>query len=591
MTKKKFVVLTSSKQLIPDNKSELTLLNYGVKNFSLNHIWSKNRVTVLKSPLSDPKKLHIAHDEIMQIFPEFLNILKNKLNRIHSVSQSQDYWNVLLGSWAISYISVVYYRFNAIQNLSKIIPDWETELLTEDSFVVPNNYTDYLSLVMNSDEYNHQLYTQIIAFLGFKFEKKKVVIDSKHHHKINPINPSFKVRLINSFNYILVKFANIFSNRVVFLDIYIPYKLLFKSFFKSKGRFVIYKPKKSLIRGTSVNHDLRKCLLDNNPEELHPLIKLLVHLLPQNLPKAFLEDFKYYESYVKCNFPKHPASVFTSTGLYSNEYTRFWLAQLKMQGVPLGVFQHGGVYGTARYTLGEFLEVSFSNYFYSWGWQDSVISTLNNKVVPSFMFHSKKIQPMKHAKKILFTININSRYFFRLNNTNYFNVEFLLNSQFEFIDNLSHSLHESLIIRNKYDFGWGIKDQYYQRYPKIKFESMGDISLEQSLYKTKIIVLDHCSTIMLEAFKSNIPTVLFWDPNIEKVRNEIEAYFDELVKVGILHYSPESAAETLNTVYSNVEKWWANPKRQAAVSKFRDKFAKVSQDEIKDLFETIKNAK
>ena len=591
MTKKKFIVLTSLKQLIPDDKFELTLLNCGVKKFSLDHIWSKKNIAILKSPLSDPKKLQIAHDEIREIFPEFLDVLKNKLNKIHNVSQSQDYWNVLLGSWAISYISVVYYRLSAIQNLSKIIPDWETTLLTEDSFVVPNNYTDYLSLVMNLDEYNHQLYTQIIDFLGFEFKKKKVKIKSKHHHKINPINPALKVRLINAFNDILVKFANIFSNRVVFLDIYIPYKLLFKSFFRSKGRFVIYKPKKSLICGTSVNHDLRKSLLDNNPEELHPLIKLLVHLLPQNLPKAFLEDFKYYESYVKCNFPKHPTSVFTSIGFYSNEYSRFWLAQLKKQGVQLGVFQHGGVYGTAKYTLAEFLEVSFSNYFYSWGWQDSVINTLNNKVVPSFMFHSKKIQPMKHAKKILFAININSRYFYRLNNTNYFDVEFLLDSQFKFIHNLSHSLNESLIIRNKYDFGWGIKDQYYQRYPKIKFENMGEVSLHQSLYKAKMIVMDHCSTVILEAFKSNIPTLLYWDPKIEKIRNEVVTYFDELVKVGVLHYSPESAAETLNNVYSTVEKWWGDPERQAAVSKFRDKFAKVSQNEIKDLFKIINNAK
>ena len=52
------------------------------------------------------------------------------------------------------------------------------------------------------------------------------------------------------------------------------------------------------------------------------------------------------------------------------------------------------------------------------------------------------------------------------------------------------------------------------------------------------------------------------------IRRELLPYFDDLKKVGIIHHDPVTAAQTLNDIYDDVDAWWNEPERQAAVSNF-----------------------
>ena len=104
----------------------------------------------------------------------------------------------------------------------------------------------------------------------------------------------------------------------------------------------------------------------------------------------------------------------------------------------------------------------------------------------------------------------------------------------------------------------------------------------------KLFVCDHLSTVHAEALSLNIPTILFWDPESYIHRAEARRYLENLHAVGILHYSPESAASKVNEVYDNVDDWWNDHERQLARLDFCDNYAKYSPKAIDEWINELK---
>lgn len=94
----------------------------------------------------------------------------------------------------------------------------------------------------------------------------------------------------------------------------------------------------------------------------------------------------------------------------------------------------------------------------------------------------------------------------------------------------------------------------------------------------RLFVADHLSTIYLEALAVGKPCILFVDPkiNTNRFNSGAQDYFDGLRAVGILHDTPESAAHAVGQIYGDVESWWNEPSRQAALERFRQHFARTS---------------
>jgi len=55
---------------------------------------------------------------------------------------------------------------------------------------------------------------------------------------------------------------------------------------------------------------------------------------------------------------------------------------------------------------------------------------------------------------------------------------------------------------------------------------------------------------------ANVPTIIYLSPDLMKPREEAEPYFNPLRRCGVIHDSPEAAAEHLNYIHHNIEGWW-----------------------------------
>ena len=92
--------------------------------------------------------------------------------------------------------------------------------------------------------------------------------------------------------------------------------------------------------------------------------------------------------------------------------------------------------------------------------------------------------------------------------------------------------------------------------------------------QSRLVVIDHPGTSMLEAFSMNVPVIIFMNPKHWGISKDTEIFFDDLISSEILHLSPESAATHTNKIWSDGRNWWHQKKVQDARMKFCDKFAK-----------------
>jgi len=108
--------------------------------------------------------------------------------------------------------------------------------------------------------------------------------------------------------------------------------------------------------------------------------------------------------------------------------------------------------------------------------------------------------------------------------------------------------------------------------PQISFitdkKSMWEISK-----KYRIVVETLNGTGFLEAMHLNIPAILLINPKINQFNLRFKNYYDQLKDANILHHNGKKAAEFVNSIYENPEKWWNDKKTQEARNFFCSKFA------------------
>ena len=99
-------------------------------------------------------------------------------------------------------------------------------------------------------------------------------------------------------------------------------------------------------------------------------------------------------------------------------------------------------------------------------------------------------------------------------------------------------------------------------------------SIYDMLKNSRLIVCDHCGTTILESMSSNIPTVMFWDPVWQEVRDESKNFIQLLKNAGIYHETPESAAEFIAAIDKDITSWWWKKDVQAAKNEFVYQYAR-----------------
>lgn len=88
------------------------------------------------------------------------------------------------------------------------------------------------------------------------------------------------------------------------------------------------------------------------------------------------------------------------------------------------------------------------------------------------------------------------------------------------------------------------------------------------MLRSNLVIVDYIATSWLESVLMNIPTVFFWNKEAYYLNGDYPGFFEPLISAGICQTDPAKAAQFVETIKDDPEKWW----RQEAVQKAKDAF-------------------
>ena len=579
---KRFLITTAKYSTWRFNEP-VVFLGEWCKIYSQKHKWETLDSAVASYRWDDRQQLFDDYNYLDKIYQIILPIVAGELNKIHHSKHSIRYWRIILGPWLLTFIHILFERYQQISIVSKEYKINGTQISgnsTED--VVPQDMLEFADFFI-SDEWNHHIYSSLIrdfSNIPYTVEHKEAISkDIKHSQNYTRF---FLVTQISSF------FKKIFHRKkeLVFVDF--PLNLTSQLKLLVKYGCLIEKLPKMDLSGLNIDRSLRSWKIELS--HANKFETILSKFIPHQIPLVYLEGYKSMIEYCdQLRLTTSPESIFSSQITYNEEF-KFWTAKKTEKGASLNLLQHGGGYGIGKWFSNEDHEISISDHFFSWGWEKGkFMKVLPLGMLKRNLFKKRSKYDQDHALLILGNL---PRYSYKLFSEvvskqwlNYFN------DQTTFIHSLSDDLRDKLKVKlYQKDYGWNDSLRFKYEFPNVCFVE-GNTSLEELSKLSRVIISTYNGTSFLETIAANIPSIVYWDPSYWELRDDAIPYFQELRKVGIFHESPESAAMQLNTVWDNVFDWWNSNATQEAVINFANKFCYTSPDMLKELIIMTKKHK
>ena len=561
-----------------DTSKDIVFLGEWCRRYSRRTIWEPKGGEVIPYQWRNPQRFHKEYQYVNDLYERLLPLLGNLLNSIHEKKHGPRYWRIMLGPWLYDYIGILYDRYTSLRAALDLYPDLTTIGLSKECFVIPYDTLDF-PLLCSDDPYNLQLYTKILTLFGKDVEKKGFEV--RYKRILRSQRTSWLKTKLKQLARDTINLPHHFGRKrrgVFLVGSYFSRSVELKLFLKTAAIVSVYQNKPVEVTFKQPD-DAARLKLQQLKLKTSEFETILTTLLPFDIPQSFMESYRDIVNEVKRSYPAPPKAILCIGKLYYDEAFKHWAASCAEAGTKLLVFQHGGNYGIASYVYGEKHEMMVADRFYTWGFENG---DYGSKVIPmpaSNFVGRRAMGNQGNKKGVLMATGAMARYFLRITPIEN-HMHDCVNSWWRFVSALSPKIQTKMRVRlYKKDFGGDIVDQWKDCYPEIPIESW-DAPFLESLENCRLFVCDHLSTVYAEALVANKPTILYWDPQIYIIRKSAMPFFDDLRSAGILHYTPESAALAVNSAYDDVKKWWNEPVRQAARSKFCNRFARTAPNAV-----------
>jgi len=583
---KKALITTANEASWFDDQPVLFLGEW-CKIYSRKEVWEKMHYEVMSYHWDDKKKLAKDYEYVLSLYERTLCVLSRKMNLIHKQNRGERYWSILIGPWLAYFIMALYDRWESIRLALKKYDIGETIILVgngED--YVANDMEEFCKIYSIGDNWNHYIYGTILNYIGHDkiiIKDDCVVFDKKNGKE--SVDRNIKSKVISYYNY-LHKFL-VKSNDPFFFKTYVS---PFHECILSLKMGVLPQLWRS-INSVKVGYDADKRNWDIVYKYENDFERYLLSMIPKQIPKIFLEGYNHLcMQYEGLMWPKKPKFIFTSNAIWHETVAMGYMANKIEQGSKLIYGQHGGVYGQAGFTFSEYFEKKVADVYLTWGWKESS-DTVSKKIFPVGIFKKIKKRRYKNIdrKYLLFVLSSHPRYS-SLMSTFTGNNEGLktIFESVKFIKILKNTdIYKNILVRlyvNQY--GWDDKNRIIDEFCDINIEE-GKTSIWKLIAKTKLVVYTYYGTGYLEMIAAGIPTIIICDLNVYPVRDSNVKDMENLRRVGILHYKPESAAEHIKKIWPNVNKWWMSEEVQYVIEKFQKKYCDHTNNKITEILKKV----
>lgn len=521
---------------------------------------------ILKSPYESMDDVLNAANYVQGYTVRIIDQLIPILNSHFNLTLSEKFWKVYLSPSLINILGLFYDRYLNIIKLKKVKEKLKVKVLdcSNDFKIIEKDifYQKFLKL-----EGNLLLFSIILKELKLSNLDLELIDLNRNEGLAELTGITFNRDQVISIesNFLQSLQRKIFLNPSVYIGTVYGLTKLEKIYFLfrilGKGKYLI-NILKNIFTETSwiqkfdfLGSELRNLEASN---EFEKIVNKYIHCF---LPIPSLETIKAFRRFT----PK----IWIGTDIYNNSDIE--LALTKESGGKWINLQHGGGYGALQSLPQTFHEYTLADNFLTWGWEYHHIQKYSKqKNIPKSPMLSKvkNIGVSLFKSKIILISTDHYKCFYKLQSA-------LRTDQHTLYQKMKLNFFDTLDTRIKKSF-------VYRPYP-IKYSNQvepllrASVQVDRKTYKNqtdlyknyKLVVVDHLATSHLISIAMDIPTIIYFDPNMFGLCKEVIPYYEDLKKQGIVFHSPKEAAEKVNEVFDNVEQWWNDTKRQEALNKFR----------------------
>ena len=314
-----------------------------------------------------------------------------------------------------------------------------------------------------------------------------------------------------------------------------------------------------------------------------PFEQLIMEKVFDFLPGHLFEDYQDYQRYAANLAGDKAYVILNSWENVGREELDFFIAESVERNGSVSVMPcHGGCYGAMEISLVERIWARICDHHCIWGDEIKAYGKHSVKLPGLRLFgHKKQPASPNSTGDIIYFFNgyyPNTYQFESI--APYFTPDYPQQFHQLFMENLDQHIAEKLNIR---DYHKSLDSMpYFADRLKATGAAIAPRSqtFAQALQNARISVHTAPQTTYIELLVMNYPSLCVWEPDRNLIRRDLLPYFDDLKKVGIIHHDPMKAAQTLNEIYDDVDAWWHEPERQAAVSNFVHHVCFSSDDTI-----------
>jgi putative transferase (TIGR04331 family) len=543
--------------------------------------WSGLDAEVLPYHWDDRDRFARDYESGRRAFARYLPALAARLNAIHGVNHTVRYWHTVVGWWLTYFVDIVLDRYQSVcgaRDSGKVTNTWIED--SEAGAWTPQDFPAFHHWFVH-DPYNQHLYGALIRFDGrVAFDLVKVGPPDETPAPQQFESPARWKRALKSLLWAYARAIPSRWNGAVCVESHLSQKDLVRlqwqlaqwpspsSRLTSPGAYP-YDPDRRVELQMSCGRT--------------PFERALEQLIPQQIPRLYVEGYAEARDQALATFPSHPKAILTANAYSSHESFKLWAAEKVEEGARLAIWQHGGTYGMARWSSNEQHELAVCDRFFSWGWTQE----RDGKIAPVCLGRlndlHKTLKP-DPAGCLLWVAFSAPRYSYLLySSPTGPQVLDHLEDQRRFLAALCPEARRLLQLRlYMHDYGWHEQERWAEWAPDLK-TSRGESTMYGQLTRSRLMIATYNSTTYLETFAAGYPTVMFWDPEQWELRPDAEPWFDLLKNARIYHETPESAAALVSEIWENPDRWWQSAPVREARAQFSERFVRTSPTWLSDL--------
>lgn len=547
------------------------------KRFSRRHVWSLLDSVTVPYHWDDRAKLERDYAYLQRLHEKTLLALVEFLNQYHGTRHSLRYWRILVGPWLGYFIQILFDRWEMIRRADDQYEVSSTVLIDYDpDEMVIQTMADFAPRFV-SDEWNHWVYGQVIRQCS---SIDIASISSPEKRVSRGVTPSAgRSNLRQHARYAAKLFLSTLSRTFsrqdyFFINSCISQQWRLEAALGQLPTFWASPPRTDVAVDAETRSRQKVSFATDDRFEI-----LLESMLMRQIPAWYLEGYRALTEQVdSVNWPSQPKVIYTASAHNTDETFKAWAAAKVENGAKLVVGQHGGHFGIGRWVFHEDHEKAVVDRYFSWGWS----TPGSHRIVPmsseKLLSTARSLKPNPSGSMLLVLASL-PRYSYWLYSLPVASQMLsYLDDQMKFAECLGPELRTELVVRlYPHDYGWDQRDRWIDRFPAIRIDS-NQQSMYESISQSRLFVATYNATTFLETFAADVPTIMFWNPSLWEIRDEAQADFDELRRVGILHDSPQAAAEKVEKVWSDVAAWWTGTDVQRARQRICDRYARTSAD-------------